>query len=292
MDLFAVPEQAIQAFERLTALRVTVHDLRGTLWPLIQPERTLHAHTPCSIVRTHHPSLCVAFDVTLGRKQLMEQPAGRVQVCHAGVVEFVVPVLRRSVLEWVLFAGPRTAGRSLMQATRDANSTPRKLWQTPGVTTPAPVEDAEAQLLLENLRQLAARLREWASELESTGLKKSGNMAPRHGDLASRRAVIRNFIFVNHTKPVRLADLARQLHLSESRATHAVKESCGATFIDLLTESRLRTAASLLVHTSLAVLEIALRSGFAEVSHFHRCFRARFKVSPLQYRKQAERPQV
>ena len=87
---------------------------------------------------------------------------------------------------------------------------------------------------------------------------------------------------------MRLQDLAEVLHLSESRAGHAVKEACGETFLKLLTEARLRTAANLLHHTNLSILDVALRSGFGEISHFHRSFRERFKTSPLKYRKLCE----
>jgi AraC-like DNA-binding protein len=288
MDLFAVPEQAIQAFERLSGLRVTVHDLRGTLWPLIEPVRTQHNHHFCKVVRTNHPEACVAFCVTRLRREIPNHPAGRVQVCHAGLVEFVIPVFRKKQLEWVLFAGPRVAGKKLQQAARDTAPPPARGWKQGDTVAPATVNDDEAQVLLENLRQLGARLREWAAEMESTGLKAAGPKDSFRDDLASRRALIRNFIYSQHTQPVRLADLAERLHLSESRATHAVRETCGATFVDLLTEARLRTASALLTHTSLPVLEVALRSGFAEVSHFHRCFRSRFNVTPLQYCKQAE----
>ena len=40
MEFFEVPEQAIQAYERIHGLHVTVHDLGGTLWPYLLPERS------------------------------------------------------------------------------------------------------------------------------------------------------------------------------------------------------------------------------------------------------------
>ncbi len=108
-------------------------------------------------------------------------------------------------------------------------------------------------------------------------------------DVARRRAVIRRFIHDSHTAPIGLADLAERLNLSAGRAAHVTREVCGRTFVDLLTEGRLRTAANLLRHTNLSVLEVALRSGFGAASQFHRAFRRRFKSTPLQYRKKTER---
>jgi len=291
MDLFDVPEHAIQAFERIHGLRVTVHDLAGTLWPFIAPDRFQHTQPLCQAVKVLHPERCVAFGVTGMRRDLSNRPEGRVQVCFAGLVECVVPVFRRSALEWVLFAGLRLPGRDLATLVRDPQPPPaRNVWPR-GTPMPQPMGEAEAQTLLEALRQLAARLERWNLEREQAGARAMPKATSRDGftdDLATRAALIRRFMQASHTAPVRLADLAERLGLSESRAAHAVREVCGQTFVELLTEARLRTAANLLRHTNLGVLEVALRSGFGDISNFHRCFRRRFKLTPLRYRKLAE----
>jgi AraC-like DNA-binding protein len=289
MDPFSVPEQAIQAFERLSDTRVSVHDLVGTLIPFLPPERFRHIHPLCAAVKVHHGESCIDFSIRRLRREISSQPDGRVQVCFAGLVEFVVPVFQRRQLEWVFFAGPRTPGRKLRNAVRDTNPLPKPSPWPAGTAMPPPIDDAEAQTILENLRQLAARLRVWSTEMQTSGASyKTPGLDAFSDDLATRRARIRYFISTRHTNPARLADLAELLHLSESRAGHAVKEACGQTFSKLINEARLRTASGLLQHTNLSVLEIALRSGFEEISHFHRCFRARFKTTPLQYRKQSE----
>jgi AraC-like DNA-binding protein len=292
MDPFAVPEQAIRAFEWLNDSRVTVHDLVGTLRPFLPPERFQHIHPLCAAVKVHHGDGCIDFAVRQLRSQIPSQPDGRVQVCFAGLVEFVVPVFQRRQLEWVFFAGPRTPGRKLRGAVHDTNPPPKPSPWPRGTEMPPPIEDTEAQIVLENLRQLTARLRVWSDEMQLSGISRAVARydlnRPYANDLATRRTQIRNFIFTRHTHPARLVDLAELLHVSESRAGHAVKEACGQTFSKLINEARLRTASGLLQHTNLSVLEVALRSGFEEVSHFHRCFRARFKTTPLQYRKLSE----
>ena len=291
MDVFTVPEKAIEAFEALTHTRVTVHDLRGTLRPFLPPERFQHTHPLCCAVKVRHSDNCIAWGVTQLRREISASPDGRIQVCFAGLVEAVVPVFERRQLQWVLFAGPRRPGK-LSGAARDSAPPPSPAPWVKSTVLPRPIGDAEAQILLENLRQLAARLRCWSSELAASGADGATGVTAQadefRDELATRRTLIRSFIFTRHTQPVKLEDLAEALHLSGSRAGHAVKEACGKTFLKLLTEARLRTAANLLHHTALPVLDVALRSGFGEISHFHRSFRERMKMTPLQYRKQCE----
>jgi AraC-like DNA-binding protein len=50
----------------------------------------------------------------------------------------------------------------------------------------------------------------------------------------------------------------------------------------------MRTASGMLRHTNLPISEVVMRSGFSDVSHFHKYFKKRFGVSPLKYRKRAE----
>lgn len=105
------------------------------------------------------------------------------------------------------------------------------------------------------------------------------------GDGAAHRAAcIARFIAQRHAQDVRLADLARELHLSEDRAGREVRRLNGRGFAELLAEARLVTAASLLRTTDLPVLQVGQQAGFGDPSHFHLCFRRRFGCSPGAWR--------
>ncbi|MCX7935877.1 MAG: helix-turn-helix transcriptional regulator, partial [Planctomycetota bacterium] len=142
----------------------------------------------------------------------------------------------------------------------------------------------EAGHFLEMLRQLAARLREWRAAARGGENAGSESLSPE----LRRRLAIRRFIHERCRQPISLADLAEHLHLSASRTAHLVRELCGMSFCNLVQEERLRQAAGLLRCTELPILEVALRSGFNDLSHFHRLFRRRFQLSPKQYRRQRE----
>jgi AraC-like DNA-binding protein len=281
-----IPEYAVSMFERLHRLRVTVHDLRGTLWPFLRPDRFQHAQPECQAIKMQSGnSDCLRFEIQDTRRDLAALPEGRVHICHAGLVEWAVPVFREGRLEWLLFAGVRTPGLSLRPGYRAPRIHRAELLPVP--VRPAPVEDDEAAIVLEHLRQLAARLDVWRQPGYGSGGTK-GNTAA--GDLfASRRTRILRFVQARHTDSgICLTDLAHTLDLSVSRTGHAVREACGTTFPALLAEARLRTAAGLLRHSALSVLEVAAASGFADPSRFHRHFKRTFGTTPHRYRHEAQ----
>lgn len=282
-----VPEIAIAAWEKAHQLHVAVHDLRGSLWPFMAPDRFHHSSTLCQTVkRMGRDRMCAQFSAHRLRREIGGQPHGRVQVCHAGFVEWAVPVFDGEELEWVVFAGQRTAGPGLTRADWDeVRPLPESFWSA-AVPKPAPVDDEEAALILEHLRQLTARLRLWRRETETEAANPAESIVPS-SPLVLRRIQIQRFIATHHTEPLRLKDLATRLALSEWRTSHVVRECCGSSFQELLTEARLRTAMGLLRHSDLPVADIAIRSGFDEVRQFHRVFKRHMNLSPLQYRKAA-----
>ena len=198
------------------------------------------------------------------------------------LVEWIAPVYNELELEWVLFAGVRTPGPGLSPACSEPPTRwQRSPWKT-GTAMPPPVEDAEAKAILEHLLQLSARLRNWAHQGEPS----HSVPPPRDNLLTRRRTLIRRYLEKHHTEPVRLSELALQLGVTEDRATHLIRECCGQTFRDMLVEARLKTAKELLRFSSLPILEVALCSGFNEISHFNRLFRRSTGLAPRAYRNQ------
>lgn len=291
-DLAEIPKHALQAFERLHGLHVAIHDRAHTLTPFLPAHNLRHATACCEAVkRGPAGELCYRFDLGETHAAMLGRPGGRVQICHAGFVEWVVPVHRGEALEWVLFAGQGRAERSLRPDHRQGRTAKRLL---PGGVEPAgPLVDAERSgWILEALRQLAARLRWWRRDLEALtgrgGTVLAGeSRSPAGGagpEAIGRAAWIRLFVEVHHGEAITIADLAEALHLSQSRAAHVVREECAASFLELLTAARVRTATAFLTTSSLSISEVARRSGFGDVRQFHRVFRAATGSAPGRYR--------
>ena len=80
-------------------------------------------------------------------------------------------------------------------------------------------------------------------------------------------------------------ELCEQFHLSEKYILRYFKEHFHITLSQYITHLRLEHAKQLLQDTDIPVTEIAMQSGYQNVSYFIRSFRKTYGVSPLKYRK-------
>lgn len=288
--------QAISTFEKVMRLKVTIHDFSGSLRPFLAPEYFQHGQPLCLAVKASpYGAACQNLEIHRLRWEILNQPEGRIHLCHAGLVEWVVPGLQDDKLNWILFAGQRTASPRLTIHQRDNTPAPKiSLWPA-DTALPQPVEDEEAVLILESLRQLSARIQVWLTDtrkyLDETLSKEvaSNGWVENQELLGTRRTEIRRYIQNHHTEPFNMAELADRLCLSESRLRHAVKEIYGVTLTELILEARIRTAITLLSHSSLSVREVGLQSGFQDSSNFHRSFQKRMNMTPYKFRKKVEK---
>lgn len=248
------PHEAIAYFERTHGLMVTVHDYAGQLRGFVGSERLVHRHSRCIAARSSSQVRCLSHDVEEVRRLALTYAHGAIRRCHAGVGEAVLCTLHQGSLAWVLFAGP--------------------------LATTSAAQEAD---IIEGLHQLAARLSQWEQQ---HSVWPRGESVDRGGagSPSGRSGRIIRWLQVHHADEVSLDDLAAHLGLSRFQASRAVRQSTGKGFSDLLRNARLATAQALLQETDLAVADIAARSGFHDRSHFHRCFKAIYGMSPQTWR--------
>ncbi|MBL8995099.1 MAG: PocR ligand-binding domain-containing protein, partial [Spirochaetia bacterium] len=161
--LHAVPELAIQAFEKSTATSVTVHDLSDAWWPYLAPDRFEHTSPRCAAVKAGFQTACTHFDVEILRREIQRFPEGCVKECHAGLVEWVVPINEKGGLRAILFAGQRIRTEGLSLGLRDQRVSKDALSRN---SFPESIDEADSRTTLELLRQLGARLYAWHGQME------------------------------------------------------------------------------------------------------------------------------
>ena len=276
--MLRTPEQAIECFEELTATRVSCY-VHSAIFTQALKYR-IHNTVPCREMKKISEESCIRYDCLWFCRNAWKFPEGGVKLCHAGILEWVMPVMREGKLLCLLTAGIRRPPKEgipteLILIQPDAPIHPPDLSAVPET------DRKELFRTLEAFRQLAARLLQWHEKMY-------------RGDFAetdlSRGDLIRIIINREASKHIRLESLAKKIHLSPSRTAHLVKEETGLSFMELLMENRLDYAANLLKNTIRPVSEIALNCGFGSVAHFHRMFRKYYGTTPLAYRKMPSRP--
>ena len=82
-----------------------------------------------------------------------------------------------------------------------------------------------------------------------------------------------------------LQQVAAYCSLSPSYFSSLFHKTFGSSFSEYLAECRLRCACYLLSETDISITDVVYESGFSSPSRFFRVFKARFHVTPSQYRK-------
>ncbi|HYC38769.1 MAG TPA: DNA-3-methyladenine glycosylase 2 [Usitatibacter sp.] len=91
----------------------------------------------------------------------------------------------------------------------------------------------------------------------------------------------------------RLPDLAATLRVTDRHLRRVFQQEFGVSPVEYAQTQRLLLAKRLLTDTDMAVLEVALASGFASLRRFNHLFRTRYRMTPAALRKSApsKRPQ-
>jgi len=92
----------------------------------------------------------------------------------------------------------------------------------------------------------------------------------------------------NLSKPIRIREVAGELHIPELTLTRLFKEYLGKTPGEQLRSMRMQKAKALLCNSPLSITEISEAVGYSSSRCFARKFRSSYGTSPLQYRQTAQ----
>ena len=101
-----------------------------------------------------------------------------------------------------------------------------------------------------------------------------------------RMGAILEYTMNNFDQPISLHQIANLANLTPNAFCKYFKLRTNKTFVQFLTEIRIEQACKLLIKDSdLSISDIALSSGFMNVSNFNRKFKLLKKTTPIQYKK-------
>lgn len=275
-------ENAVRCFERWSRTHVVFYHNDVRLTAMFPVNRYIHRENVClSIKAGGYERACQHFD----SKQLLANAwkfrDGGVKLCPGGVWEWIHAVYWQDNLMGILLAGGRRANLKLARK-YPLYKSPGPPWQLPPDCTaenlpPVDEENGEDELVMEGLRQLAARLQNLCSQQCQKEFGENRlSSAERLRLIIERRYRYKGF---------NVEELAQHYHLSTSRMYHLIKEETGKSLKELVNEIRLAEACKLLENSSFQIGQIADYCGFSTHAYFFRVFRSRFGMTPQAYRE-------
>ena len=144
-----------------------------------------------------------------------------------------------------------------------------------------PEGNALSLLLVMQLLTLFARNRKRQTSIPAN------NLAPKKARDNLHQTVHEIALYLqNHShEACSLDDVAAHFYISRSYLTRIFKAVTGFTVSEYLMTCRVQRAKALLDKTDLDITEIAIRTGFGNISYFDKIFKRMTDLTPLQYRK-------
>lgn len=106
-----------------------------------------------------------------------------------------------------------------------------------------------------------------------------------HSEITDKLKLVLQFIQDHYQQPVTVQELAGLCHFSEYHFMRFFKRHMNMTCIEYLNQYRLEMASRQLAETELSITNIALESGFNNISYFNRVFKKKFGITPKEYRQ-------
>lgn len=93
------------------------------------------------------------------------------------------------------------------------------------------------------------------------------------------------YINSHYKEQISLEQVAAQVYLNPEYFSRAFKAEVGQTFVNYLTDVRLKASVRLLENTALRVQDIAQQVGYYNASYFSTTFKKKYGMSPYEYRR-------
>lgn len=114
----------------------------------------------------------------------------------------------------------------------------------------------------------------------------NSEMTPISKKSLEKVKMILTYISEHFQENITIEDMASHCFYSKSYFMKFFRETMGVSFISYLNDYRLEIAAKQLTDTSDNIVNIALNTGFDNLSYFNRCFKKKYGMTPGKYRNQ------
>jgi AraC-like DNA-binding protein len=83
-------------------------------------------------------------------------------------------------------------------------------------------------------------------------------------------------------------DLSVAIGVGRTTMFNKIKSLTGLSPVEFIRDIRIKRAAQLLTESQLLIKEVSFMSGFSDTKYFGKCFKAKYGMTPLEYRNQGK----
>lgn len=258
----------ISELERGNKYHISVQFFRksGNAYTKLPRSHEIHTTPVCDAIKQkpRGTERCVKCKkLAIGKARRTKEPFGG--LCINGIYEYCHPVFRGDNLCCIIYIG---------NILRDS----QVFIQKSGMLPENPLLDTMQQDLRdEECRKIAMILENYILLL----LERPAE-APQALNVAV--AAVKEYVDSFFAQDITLAGLAKRYHYNQKYLGSLFKKELGTSFHDYLNRRRLAFARSMLEKTDETILDIAAKSGFNNVTYLNRIFKARYGMTPTEYR--------
>ena len=276
----------VKEYTLATNLAAVGVDIRGV------EVSNLHNFTPfCKWMRTspQYRARCQQCDL-FGGLETAKSGNPHIYKCHAGLVDFAVPLIVENQLIGFILSGQVICDEDSQdfpfiyayQSTWEDNKELIRAYEAlPRFTAKKIIASAEMLNIITHhylKNQIENRIKEQRS-ISSKSLEVESSPI-MHKEI--KKAI--KYINKNLNRSLTLEEISSHVYLSTHYFSRLFKKEIGTTFVDYVTQKKLELAKDMLKNTTLPIEMIATHLGFSQTSYFCKVFRKKWEISPKDYR--------
>ena len=258
----------LQDFNNVTGIRIDLIGADFTPISCCEYENNNY----CNLVKSCPAGkrACAHSDMML-LKKCQESRKLEIHVCHAGLVDVIVPIIYLDEIIGYLIFGQMRANDNFASIVEYLSSLGLNIDFAQAFFNSLPLVDEARMNSISNIASLLVKY-----------ILLENMLKP---DLSQNMQRTIQYIDENLDKPLSVKNISKNVNVSKSVLYKNFHSRFNCTLSEYINSQRIERSTLLLLNTDLSIDEISQRVGFSNASYFSKTFKKQMGTSPLRYRK-------
>lgn len=281
-DDFLTLRSLLQIISEQTNIHICVHDVSGILKVKalnLETKNSIHSKEFCSAAKKspYGYRLCIKCKMLANKKAITNKVLFH-SYCPYGLYEVVKPVTIEGKVQCIIYIGNIIFSE---QVTSQKIHHACTITKSPENLLLSYMKKAQIVQSIDYFVELANFISKYIFMLyERNKLLKNDDDNQYHWAVSA----LKNYVDLYYNQNLSLRTVSKLYYINNKYIGRLFKKQTGMTFHEYLNKVRLDNAVSLLLNSKNSIVNIALKSGFQNVTYFNRLFREKFNIPPVKFR--------